>query len=277
MNSNPVVIGVKEEQPTALRFAAEAAMTRGVDLHVIHCIEPLIAGDVVLPVDERGQAEGQAVLDSAEAAIRSFDGAPATTYELSIGAPIGILDDASEKASLLVVGTDEDDWAARLFTDRVTECLAKYVEVPVAIVPEWSRTHHAGTGVYVALDSRSPATGPLRYAFAEANRQPRKVLHVIHAPSAGTPMDEMNDVRREMFEILAGWCDEFPDVDVRSRLVFDETDQACLDATKEAGLFVLGRATRTGIHGILGHPVITEIARRTRCPSVVVPNDWKDH
>jgi nucleotide-binding universal stress UspA family protein len=161
MSRNPVVIGVKEEQPTALRFAAEAALARGVDLHVIHCVEPLIAGDIVLPVDDSGQTAGQEILDSAKTVLDSLDSPPAATYELSIGTSVGILGDAADKASLLVLGTDEDDWGDRLFTDKVTERVAKHAHVPVAIVPEYSRTHHVGTGVYVALDGRSPATGPL--------------------------------------------------------------------------------------------------------------------
>lgn len=276
MNTNPVVVGVKDEQPTALKFAAEAALARGVELHVIHCVEPLIAGDLVLPVDETWQAAGQVTLDSAKALIDELDDEPATTYELSIGAPVGILGDAAEKASLLVVGTDEDDWGARLFTDKVTERLAKHVDIPVAIVPERARTHHVGKGVYVAVDGRGPATGPLRFAFTEASRHRKSKLHVIHALPAGTSTDEMNAIRADVSEALAGWSEEFPDVEVVRRLVFDDTDDGCVAASKEAALLVLGRATHNGLGSLFGHPVITEMARHTRGPSVVVPNEWKD-
>jgi hypothetical protein len=86
----------------------------------------------------------------------------------------------------------------------------------------------------------------------------------------------MNAIRADVSEALAGWSELYPDVQVTRRLVFDETDEGCLDATKDAALFVLGRATHPGINGIFGHPVITQIARRTHCPSVVVPNDWQD-
>lgn len=276
MDRSPVVVGVKAEQPTALRFAADAATARGVDLHVIHCLEPLIAGDVVLPVDEPGQAAGQQVLETAKALIGSLDRSPAATYELSIGAPFGILSEAAEKASLVVLGTDEADWGARLFTDKVTERLAKQAEIPVAIVPERSSTHPVGKGIYVALDGRGPATGPLRFAFTEASRRRKSKLHVIHALSAGTPIAEMNDIRAELSEILAGWNEEFPDVQVIRRLVFADTDPGLVATTADASLLVLGRATHRRFGGLFGHPVITEIARHTRGASVVVPNDWKD-
>lgn len=272
MDRNPVVVGIKDEQPTAVKFAAEAALARGVDLRVIHCLEPLIAGDLVLPVDEPWQAAGQVTLDSAKALIDGLDDEPATTYELNIGSPVGILDEAAEKASLLVLGTDEDDWGARLFTDKVTERLAKHVDIPVAIVPERARTHHVGKGVYVAVDARSAATGPLRFAFTEANRHGKAKLHVLHALPAGTPIDEMNEIRAEVSEALAGWSEEFPDVEVIRRLVFDDTDEGCVAASRDAALLVLGRAT----HSLFGHPIITEIARHARGPSVVVPNEWKD-
>lgn len=276
MNRNPVVIGVKENQPTALRFAADAALARGVDLHVVHCLEPLIAGDIVLPVDDHLQTAAQATLDSAKDLIDFFEAAPAVTYEISIGSPTAILGEAADKASLVVVGRDEADWAARLLTDKVAERLAKHAHVPVAIVPEWSQTHHTGTGVCVALDGRSPASGPLEFAFIEASRQRRKKLHVIHVPSVSVSLDEMDEVRAEMSEILAGWSEEFPGVEVTRRLVFDETDEGCLDATRDAAMFVLGRETHAGIKGLFGHPILAEIVRRTQCPSVVVPNDWKD-
>jgi hypothetical protein len=86
----------------------------------------------------------------------------------------------------------------------------------------------------------------------------------------------VNAVRAEVSEVLAGWGEEFPDVEVTRRLVFDDTDEGCLAAAREAALFVLGRETHAGIKGLFGHPILTEIARHTRGPSVVVPNDWKD-
>jgi nucleotide-binding universal stress UspA family protein len=273
---HPVVIGIKEHQPTALQFAADAALAREADLYVVHSVEPVIAGDVVLPVDEGSQAAGQQLLDQAKAFIDALDPAPHAEYTFASGPPVAVLERAAAAASMVVVGTDEPDWAARFFTDKVTERLAKHVDVPVAIVPEWSRTHHVGQGVYVALDGRSPAPGPLRFAFTEANRQRRKKLRVLHAPSARASFDGMNEVRAEMSEILAGWGEEFPDVDVTRRLVFDETDEGCLNASKDADLLVIGRADNAGMIGIFGHPILTQIARRTQCPSVVVPNDWKE-
>jgi nucleotide-binding universal stress UspA family protein len=276
MNTNPVVIGVQGEQPTALRFAAEAALARGVDLHVVHAVEVLVAGDLPAPVNETWEASGQAALDAAKEFVDALESSPSTTYELSVGSPVGVLGDAAEKASLVVLGTDEADWGARLLTEKVTERMAKHADVPVAIVPEWTQTHHAGEGVYVAVDGRSPAAGPLRYAFTEASRQHKKTLHVIHALPAGTSVDVMNAMRADVSEALAGWSEEFPDVVVSRRLVFDDTDDACVETTKDAALLVLGRATHTGLRSIFGHPVIAEIARRAQCPSVVVPNDWKD-
>ena len=276
MNTDPVVVGVVDKQPSALRFAAEAALARDVDLHVVYAIEPLIAGDIVMSRDEIGQAAGQAVLDEAKATLDTLEVTPPTTYELGFGSPAGVLSEAAEKASMIVVGTDEAKWIDRVGTDRVTERLAKHADVPVAIVPERSRTHHTGTGVYVAVDGRSPAAGPVQFAFTEADRQRRKKLHVIHALPPGTSVDEMNAIRADVSEALAGWSELYPDVQVTRRLVFDDSDEGCLDATNDAALFVLGRAAHPGLSGIFGHPVITQIARRTRCPSVVVPNDWKD-
>jgi hypothetical protein len=38
---HPVVIGIKEHQPTALQFAADAALARESDLSVVHSVEPV--------------------------------------------------------------------------------------------------------------------------------------------------------------------------------------------------------------------------------------------
>ena len=38
MNKHPVVVGVKDQQPSAVQFAVEAAKARGVGLRVVHSI-----------------------------------------------------------------------------------------------------------------------------------------------------------------------------------------------------------------------------------------------
>lgn len=39
MESQHIVLGVEDKQPCAVRFAAEAALMRGVELRIVHCPE----------------------------------------------------------------------------------------------------------------------------------------------------------------------------------------------------------------------------------------------
>jgi nucleotide-binding universal stress UspA family protein len=275
MNGNVVVVGVKEKQPTALRFAAQAATERHTNLRIVNCLDVRTAADFVsVPYNtfppESWRAAGEAVIEEARAFVNELDPHPAVECAVADGLPFQTLREEAKHASMLVVGLDAAAWFGPLFGGSVTERLITHSPVPVAVVPERAWPDEITGPIFVAIDTQTPAAGPLRFAFAEADRT-TKELHVAHVIPEMDMFHRSQSHKVGVSEVLAGWSEEFPDVVVKRRFFFDEADEGCVRVSEEASLLVLGqRATQ-----IFGHPVLTEIAKRTHCPCVVVPDDWK--
>jgi nucleotide-binding universal stress UspA family protein len=272
MTEFPVVVGVKDGQHSALRFAAEVAAERGVGLRVLHCVELLASSDAVSLVSNTWPAPGQEVLDNAKAFVDALASPPAdANYMLVIDSPYATLADEATEASLVVVGTDAESMLEGFFRGRVTERLLKHAVAPVAVVPDGSWPTSGGGGVFVAVDARTSAAGALQFAFDEAQRRDRQ-LHVVHVAPVGVPFEELEPMRAAVSEILAGWSEQYPDVTVTRRFLFDEADEGCLRASAEADLLVLGRSGHTEAFLPFAHPVLAQIARHAHCPCVVVPS-----
>lgn len=271
MTEFPVVVGVKNEQHSALRFAADASAARGVGLRVIHCVELLSSSDAVSLVSDTWPAPGQEVLDRAKAFLEATPAPSTANYLLVVDSPYATLADEATEASLVVVGTDPESMLERFFSGRVTERLLKHAVAPVAVVPDGSWPTASEGGVFVAVDARNSAAGPLRFAFDEAQRRGRQ-LHVVHVAPVGVPFEELDPMRAAVSEILAGWSEQYPDVVVTRQFLFDEADDGCLRASAEAEILVLGRSSHTDDFLPFAHPVLAQIARHAHSPCIVVPS-----
>lgn len=277
MNQNVVVIGVKEKQPTALRFAAQAAIERHTNLLIVHCLDIRTAADFVsMPYGtfppESWRAAGEAVIEEARAFVKGLNPSPGVECAVADGLPFQTLRDEATHASMLVVGVDAAAWFGPLFGGSVTERLISHSDGPVAVVPERAWPDEITGPVFVAIDTRTPAAGPLRFAFEHADRTTHE-LHVAHVIAETDTFYGSQSHMIDVSEVIAGWSEEFPDVTVRHRFFFDDADEGCVRASEEASLLVLGRRKTH----IFGHPVLAEIAKRTHCPCVVVPDEWKTH
>lgn len=272
MNTKPVVVGIQGEQPLALLFAAETAAAWGVGLRVVHCVDPVVAGEFSAVSDGTRPVPGEGLLDYAKGVIAGTLPESAVDYVLSVRGAYGELFDEAERASMIVVGTDPASTLQRLFGGRVTEHLVKKADVPVAVVPEGGSPADPTGTVFVALDAKGPATAALRFAFDEAQRRDRR-LHVAHvAPEDATPAGT-EELRAEVAEILAGWSEQYPDVVVTTRIVYDEPDDGVIRTGAESDLLVLGRSKGSHLPSLFTHPVLTEIARHAHSPCVVVPDE----
>jgi len=126
----------------------------------------------------------------------------------------------------------------------------------------------------IALDGDTPASGPLRFAFEQAG--PRgNVLHVLHAIPEGTAPPDVEGVRANLGEILAGWSDTFPEVHVQLSFPIDEAEEALARATEYAELVVVGRPHRHGLPIALARPLAAEVLRHAHCPVAVIPADYQ--
>lgn len=272
MKGEPLVVGLKKDQPDALTFAVEWALAHHVGVRVVHCVDPVSDWSDPSLSDLRWLGSEQDILESAQRFIAGIDRELAVDYVLAPGPVEEYLGAEARKASMIVVGHDEQRWLDRLFEGHTAEELATHVDVPLAIVPEGGLPAESSR-IVVAIDGRTAAVGPLRFAFDEASRR-CKPLHIVHAAPVGTMFTKSVSLRAGMAEVLAGWSELYPDVAVQRHLVFDESDEGWRLLSEGAGLLVVGRSQAGALPILDRHPVLVHLARTTRCPTVVVSDTW---
>ena len=275
ISGNSVVIGIGDKQPTALRFALAEAHRRGTALRVVHS-SPVPAEAFYVSADVLGEFReaGQKVLDDAQHFIDQEVSPVRTTYALTTAAPIEALEAAALEASTLVIGADNISWPDRLLGGAIASHVALHAACPVIVVPERSYPTPLGGGVVIALDGDTPATGPLRFAFEQADARGDE-LHVLHAIPPGTTRSDAEGIRANIGGVLAGWSDSYPGVRVLLSFPADEADDACVRATERSDLVVMGRPHRHSLPLPLARPLAAQVLRYAHGPVAVVPAEYR--
>jgi len=270
-----VVVGIKEEQPSVLRFAMLAARAHRAGLRVVHAsgmpaepAGPFQGGQLVADL----RTAGTAVLEAARRVVEQEDPDLSAEYVLRTARTVEALADEARRASMLVVGIDEISWPDRLLGGAVATHLALGAACPVVVVPERVSPTPLSGGVVVTLDGESSAEGALRFAFEHAAETTRE-LHVMHAVPLGTPSPAVESARAAIGEVIAGWASSYPDVHVSTSFAHDQADDACIRATEHAELVVVGRPRRRGLAFAAARPVAAQVLRHAHCPVAVVPVD----
>lgn len=274
MNTNasnrPVLVAVQGNQPALVQYAAEEARRRGTKLVVLHVYGVVFAemGAVASTTSSpRDDAEAQAVLDHAKNVLSGMTDPPPARYLAELGSVIGKIEEHVAHAQLLVIGADEINWFERALGGAIARYLAEHAACPVVVVPGHHDISVLYGGVCVAIDDDALAAGPLRFAFEEASAR-QSELFVLHVVPEGLKTPEVEAERVSVAEVLAGWREEFPDVVVTTRVVFDdEVVSAAARASEESELLVVGRPRRSFL---AVHAVAPRLTRAAHCPLAVV-------
>lgn len=140
----PVVVGIdgSPESVTALRWAAEHARSRRVPLEVIHAwsvsdTEALRVDDLFHVAESRDRDRRQ-IEDLLGRTIDAGQRAD-VTLRLLDGNPVGVLLDAAERASLLVVGSRGQGGITRLLLGSTSAACLQHASCNVAVVPQHPR------------------------------------------------------------------------------------------------------------------------------------------
>jgi nucleotide-binding universal stress UspA family protein len=273
--SKPVVVGIADKQPTALRLAVREAHRRGTGLRVVHSSGlPADAFYVSAEFVAEIREAGQQVLDDAKHFIAQEVTPVQATYELTTDAPIEALEGEAEVAGVLIIGADNLVWPDRLLGGAIATHIALHASCPVIVVPERAYPTPLAGGVVIALDGDTPARGPIQFAFEQADAKDH-LLHVLHAVPAGTTREDAEAIRANINEILAGWSETYPDVRVLQSFPIDEADDACARATERSELVVVGRPHRHALPFALARPLAAEVLKHAHCPVAIVPADYR--
>lgn len=286
-----VVVGYdgSDTSLVAVRWAAREALLRGRGLTLVHALLP--------PVSSGGFGVGMPpsldLIDQLEAAAHSEVDAMATALRgetpgldvasvVSIGAPSSVLLEAAETADLVVIGSRGHGGFAGLLLGSVGSQVAAHASCPVAVIRD--AADEDADVIVVGIDGSPAAEAALQFAFDTASRHGWSV-HAVHAwdvpaydllvvPNGPIPVplsDVADDEVRLTAEALAGFRDDYPDVDVVENLVRAPAVMALTEASARAAMVVVGTHGHGPVVGALLGSVSHGLLHKATVPVVVVP------
>jgi nucleotide-binding universal stress UspA family protein len=271
----PVVVGVLDKQPDLLDYANGLATMLDRPLRVVNAFEfPATTADVYVSqeVIDSFEAAAHQVIADARSHLEAAGSQAPTDYVVAFGSPAAVLDLQSETAELVVIGTDDVGWLRRLGGAAVSAYVVQHAHSPVVVVPPGIARFDLDE-VVLTLDGETSAHGPLTFAFQLADRA-HAVLRVVHVVPVLTSDTQLDASLANVAELVAGWSEDYPDVQVVSTLTYGEPVDEGVHASGPNSIVVVGRPHTQHMAITLGRPVATAILRHAGCPVAVVPADY---
>ena len=282
-----VVVGVdgSHDSDHAVDWAAEHARNENRDLVLLHGVGApsstlgwMVSGGID-PSEFLGELEavGQAVLDAAAARVVQRDPAARLHCVVARLDPMGALLEASEHASVVVVGSRGHGPVATLLIGSVGAAVASHSHCPAVVV----RPHHPGKvrrGVLVAVDGSAGSPAVLEFAFRQASEKglPLTVLHAEwEAYQSAHPMEpddaDYQGTALTLAEAMAGLGEKYPDVPVSKVLMRGTPKDAVLRYADTMNLVVLGHGHLDRVSRALFGSVALGVVERAGTVVAVVP------
>jgi nucleotide-binding universal stress UspA family protein len=286
----PVVLGVVSEDLVTnlagMEFALHEARQRGVRINVVHGCSPR---HQLIPTDSWVESErrkhGGRVVGRIAQQLRRM-----SRYEVEVdvtnadASGVDALLTASTSASVVVLQARARPHAGDVAGPGSTvRAVVARTACPVVVV---RRERAAGPrqGIVVGVEEHGRAQGALRAAMEQAARD-RVAVTAVHAwdvpmseqalydfvpPSPDAPPTAPDAASRLMSEAVAGLAEDFPTVDLGTRLDRGPVVDVLRGAAEHADLLVIGRHTesRLDFHA-LGHAA-RALLHDAPCPLMVV-------
>ncbi|HET8880077.1 MAG TPA: universal stress protein [Arthrobacter sp.] len=278
--SKPIVVGINGSagSEAALTWALERAAERKVPVLCVHAVDDRwMSPD--FQYHELIRESGMELLEKAKASAAKQAPDVKLDVELRHGSPGSALRDASQNASLVVVGGHDKHWLdGGPMTDRALQVVSAS-DSPVAVIPAARGT--GNRGVVVGVDGSEESLQAVAYAAAEADRGGDELTAVLafrnparwvehQLPESGLAETIVEEDRVVLAESVAGLRDKYPDLVVNQRLETDtDPAKALVDVAKEARLLVVGSRGRGGFSRLLLGSTAHAVLLNVPCPTVV--------
>ena len=281
-----IVVGIDDSPAarTAVQWAARDAELRKVPLTLVHAVSPEVSTWLKTPlpagVMRWQQDHGRRLVDEALKVVEEATrrGGPAGVHSEILASPaVTTLVDLSQDAEMVVAGAQGSGrWPGRLL-GSVSSALVRHAHCPVAIVHEDAPMPDGSQApVLVGIDGSPASELATAIAFDEATR--RNVgLVALHAWSdldvsewPGFDWPATQSIAEEVLaERLAGWQEQYPDVEVIRTVVQAQPARRLVEESKGAQLVVVGSRGRGGFAGMLVGSVGETVAQMAPVPVIV--------
>jgi nucleotide-binding universal stress UspA family protein len=285
----PIVLGVDSdalEGPT-LRWAAEQAYLEGRRLKLVTASGPVLAARREYSKCRRRVRSpgielrrGGTVLDRARTELRLTAPYVAVDQTLRVADPRTLLTQLSTTAHLVVLGSRGRGTLCSHLLGSVGLAVVRHAACPVVVHrPGYpGQVHH---GIVVAAEATEDSRPVLAFAFRQASlrRLPLRVVHFVYdarsalvgAPVAGDFTESCERHERQLAECLAGFGEEFPDVQVSVQTSKGMPAQGVASLTKDADLTVVGRHQHGLVGRLLAGSVSGSVVQHGHGPIAIVP------
>jgi nucleotide-binding universal stress UspA family protein len=289
----PVVVAVDGSAGSdhALDWALTAARLRGAPLRIAHVRQyamPLADGPYMPTIDHRADADP--VAERVRASLAGRTDLPPLEIEVVEGTPGRDIPRLGDGAQLLVLGSRGRGGFASLLLGSNGLACAREAACPVVVVrPGDEPAAGAGEGaepcVVLGVDALSPHDETIGFAFAEAALR-GAVLRVVCAypgpvlvytaggdfvTSAVADAATAAQHTELMGEQLAPFQGRYPQVDVVKEILPGDAAALLVEASRDAGLVVVGRHQRRMPLGRLVGSVTNAVLLHAKGAVAVVP------
>ncbi|MEP9413204.1 universal stress protein [Gordonia sp. VNQ95] len=282
-----ILVGVdgSEASTAAVGWAAKTAQLEGDELKLVGVYDASTsdyAPGLIIPQDVI-DAIRQDATDAVHAAAKvAEEAAPGLTVHCSIvdGDASRVLLELGKDASAIVLGTRGLGGVKGLFLGSVSTTVAAHSHGRVVVIGGPSKDGP----VVVGVDDSKVSDGAIKEAYAQASLRNTKLI-AVHT---WTPLDadalhgygiDPDEVERmsedavaAVAERLAGYGEDYPDVEVVREVLPEEPAKAVLEAAEkyDAGLVVVGSRGRGGFKGLLLGSTSQKILHHATLPVMVV-------
>jgi nucleotide-binding universal stress UspA family protein len=281
-----ILVGVdgSAESDAAIRWATHEAVMRRAPLTLAHVIAPVVAswpmGPMHASITEWQGNNAQHVLEQARKTVQACvtDSELLEVHtEILHSSIVPTLVDASEGMQMVVVGSRGTGALGRLLLGSVSTGLVHHASCPVAVIRPEPASSDGDTSVLLGIDGSPASEAATALAFDEASRRGVGLM-ALHAwsdvavfPILGMDWREYESQGHEILgERLAGWQEQYPDVQVQRRLVCDQPARWLIRESEHAQLVVVGSRGRGGFASTWLGSVSSAVAQSADIPVLVV-------
>lgn len=289
----PVVVGVdfSKQNARAVEYAATVASRRHLPLMLTYALDPHPPAltYLALGADElRAEVEGE--LADQAGALREDHPSLLVATAVVEESPTDALVDASERASMVVVGSRGNGPFGQLTLGSVAWRVVSRAQGPVVLVRSADSVGLVATGpVVVGIDGSESSAAAVDFAFDEASARGAGVTAVcvwaLPHPDGlaagrewGADADDWqrqmeSDADRILSEALAGKREQHPEVHVHEVVVHGiNVAQTLLEVASARGaeLLVLGAHGRSAVAATVLGSVGVQVAHHAECSVAVV-------